>query len=328
MFKQGTPIRFTVFTIILLSLFTFDVPAKKLKKKATTLPQGTPVLWQEPVDISSRDLYLGPGGSSMKPNLKRVTFIEEQKGGFSTKYRVRDGSGREWVAKVGSEAQSEIAASRLLWAVGYPTEITYLAPRVRIVGKGTFQNVRFEARPKNIKRLDEWTWNNNPFVGTSEFQGLKVMMVLMNNWDIKDENNKILYWKDPKTGKAQLQYIISDLGATFGRTGAWIGNKWVSKLTRSRNKPEDYAKSKFIDEAKDGFIKFNFEGKNKDLFKDITVEQVGWISGLLSKLTEQQIQDAFRAANYSAEDIQVLTRAVRARINELASLSADKSTKR
>jgi len=42
---------------------------------------------------------------------------------------------------------------------------------------------------------------------------------------------------------------------------------------------------------------------------------------LLSRLSDEQIADAFRAANYSAEEIQMLTGAVRARINELNALA-------
>src|ERR1043165_3655576 len=108
----------------------------------------------------------------MQPDLTRITFLKEEKGGYSKKFRVRDGSGREWVAKVGKEAQSETAAVRLVWAVGYMTEINYLVPRLTVEGKGTFENVRLEARPKNVKRLDEWSWDKNPFTGTKELQGL------------------------------------------------------------------------------------------------------------------------------------------------------------
>ena len=82
-------------------------------------PAGAPVLWRAPEDIPSRDLYLGPGGERMRPDLSRVTFVKDETGGYSTKFRVRDGAGREWVAKVGKEAQSETAAVRLVWAVGH-----------------------------------------------------------------------------------------------------------------------------------------------------------------------------------------------------------------
>src|SRR5918998_1045418 len=182
--------------------------------KKKKVPDGVPVLWREPADIGARDLRFGAGGAAGRPNLSNVTFLKEEKGGFSTKYRVRDGAGREWVVKVGKEAQSETAASRLLWAVGYPTEIVHLVPRVRIRGKGTFENARFEARPKSIDRAGEWKWDENPFTGTREFQGLKVMMVLLNNWDIKDSNNVILHV--PRDGRDELHYAISDLGATPG----------------------------------------------------------------------------------------------------------------
>ena len=187
---------------------------KEAKKKDT--PQGTPVLW-EAVDIPSRNLYLGPGGAEMRPDLQRVTFLEDEKGGYSTKYRVRDASGREWVAKVGSEAQSETAAVRLVWALGYKSEINYLVPKLTIEGKGTFTNVRLEARPAGVKRGDEWQWKENPFTGTNELQGLKIMMALLNNWDIKDDNNKILAVKGADA--PELHKFTRDMRATFGTTG-------------------------------------------------------------------------------------------------------------
>ncbi|HVG19693.1 MAG TPA: hypothetical protein VNI02_11625 [Blastocatellia bacterium] len=294
--------------ILVFSLSSYALADKKDEKAV----RGTPVLWREPVNIASRNLYWGPGGEAMKPDLRRITFIKEEKGGYSTKYRVRDGSGREWVAKVGKEAQSEIAATRLMWAVGYQTEISYLVPRVYIPNKGEFTNVRFEARPKQIKRLDEWEWDDNPFVGSREFQGLKVMMVLLNNWDIKDENNKVLAVRNESTGANELRFIISDLGATFGKTGSFI--------TRSRNKPEDFVEAKFIDELKGNYVDFHYSGKRKGVFRDITISQARWMGRWLSRLSDQQIRDAFRAANYSPEDVVMLAEGVRARITELITL--------
>jgi hypothetical protein len=299
----------------------------KPDKKKTKL-SGTPVLWQEPDDIGSRNLLLGPGGVRMKPDLRRLTFIKEEKGGWSKKYRVRDASGRVWVAKVGKEAQSETASTRLLWAAGYMTEITYLVPRVRIPGKGVFQNVRFEARPENIEREGAWAWEQNPFVGTRELQGLKVMMVLLNNWDTKDENNVVL--AVPARSGTQLRYAISDLGATLGDTGKW---PLLWRFTRSRNDPAGFRGDKLIDEIKeDGRVDFEFSGKKRGIYNDITVEQARWIGNLLSRLSDGQLRDAFRAANYSPAQVRALTSAVRARINELANLrrqsATSKSTRR
>src|SRR5262249_59081805 len=91
--------------------------AQRAPEKAAPA-DATPMLWQEPSDIATRNLLLGPGGEEMQPDLSSVTFIEKQKGGHSTKYRVRDAQGRVWVAKVGKDAQSELDPSRLLWACG------------------------------------------------------------------------------------------------------------------------------------------------------------------------------------------------------------------
>src|SRR2546427_9566952 len=134
--------------------------AKKYKSKNNkSIPAGRPVLWRQPSDIRSRNLFLGPGGTSMKPDLRQVTLVEKEKGGYSKKYRVRDASDREWVVKIGKEAQSETAASRLLWGIGYFTDVNYLVPSVRIEGLNkTLKNARFSARPKDIKRVDGFQW--------------------------------------------------------------------------------------------------------------------------------------------------------------------------
>src|ERR1043166_6463429 len=72
--------------------------AKSKKKKAT--PTGTPVMWRQPTNIGARDLFLGPGGTSMQPDLSRIKLLKEEKGGYSKQYRTRDGAGHEGVAKV------------------------------------------------------------------------------------------------------------------------------------------------------------------------------------------------------------------------------------
>ncbi len=310
-------VRFSIVLFVFTSLFPISATAL-VAKKDKQIPKGTPVLWRRPVNISSRDLRLGPGGARMKPDLRRVTFVEEQKGGYSKKFKVRDADGREWVAKIGKEAQAETAAVRLLWALGYMTEVNYLEPTVEIVGKGVFHNVRFEARPENVKRLDEWKWSDNPFVGTRELRGLKVLMALINNWDIKDSNNQILLVRG-QSGN-ELQYFISDLGATFGKSGS---TPIVWRFTRSRNKPVDYAKADLVDTVVDNHVYFHYGGKRNDLFNDITVPDARWIGGLLSQLTTQQLRDVFRAANYTSSEVSLLAGEIRERIRELIAVADD-----
>jgi hypothetical protein len=301
----------SIVSLLILPYPTLGQKDKDKNKNLKTL-SGAPVLWREPADIESRNLLLGAGGDAMKPDVSHVTFIEQKQGGFSTKYRVRDAAGNEWVAKIGSEAQPDTSANRLLWAAGYETEIAYLIPHLVIDGKGAFDNVRLEARPKGVKRSGNWSWEENPFKGTPQFQGLKIMMLLINNWDMKDENNEILATRDEATGEDEVRYIISDLGGSFGKTGGVI--------SRSRNKPSDYVKANFIEKVNGETIAFHYGGKNKKLFENISIADARWLSSRLNRLSDEQIKDAFRAANYSAAQVDQLSSAFRERLNTLIAL--------
>ena len=301
----------SIVSLLILPYPTLGQKDKDKNKNLETLSDA-PVLWREPADIESRNLLLGAGGDAMKPDVSHVTFIEQKQGGFSTKYRVRDAAGNEWVAKIGSEAQPDTSANRLLWAAGYETEIAYLIPHLVIDGKGAFDNVRLEARPKGVKRSGNWSWEENPFKGTPQFQGLKIMMLLINNWDMKDENNEILATRDEATGEDEVRYIISDLGGSFGKTGGVI--------SRSRNKPSDYVKANFIEKVNGETIAFHYGGKNKKLFENISIADARWLSSRLNRLSDEQIKDAFRAANYSAAQVDQLSSAFRERLNTLIAL--------
>jgi len=288
----------------------FSAAAQDKDKKERKTPTGTPVFWTEPTDVSSRNLLLGAGGEEMKPDISKVTFVKDRPGGYSKKYEVHDAKGNKWIAKIGKEAQPDTAANRLLWALGYPTEIAYLVPKVKIEGKGEFENVRFEARPKDVDRVGNWMWENNQFQNTPEFRGLKILMVMINNWDMKDDNNEILAMRNPTTGEAELRYIISDLGGTFGKTGGFF--------SRSRNEPKDFVKADFIKAVKGDTIDFNYGGKNQKLFSGITVADARWLSDRFKGLSDEQIKDAFRAANYTPEEVDSLTLALKTRIAALA----------
>ena len=161
-----------------------------------------------------------------------------------------------------------------------------------------------------MKRLEEWAWKSNPFSGKRELKGLIVLMALLNNWDLKDSNNKILLVNNG--GQPELRYIISDLGATFGKTGGF--------LSRSRNEPDDYVKAKFVEGVNGREVKLAYSGKEQVLMQGITVDDARWIGSLLSRLSDSQLADAFRAGNFSSEEIQMLVTATRARINQLVNL--------
>ena len=300
--------------ILVLAATGTSQKRKKDRDPVDRSPNGTAVMWH-PVNIADRDLFDGPGGDSMRPDLSSITFIEREKGGHNKKYRIKDGSGRIWVAKPFTEARPETAAVRLLWGLGYDTEINYLVPELTIPTVGTFKNVRLEARPEGIKRLDSWKWHDNPFIGTNQYQGLKILQMFLNNNDVIDYNNKILKVDGPNG--PELQYIISDLGSTFGKRGN-NNLPLFYRFGRKNDSPPKWNRSSFIKDVRNGRIVFSTKGvKNRGLYKDITVEQGRWLYDLLRQLNDDQIGDMFRAANYSPPEIETLTAAFRRRVDEL-----------
>ena len=116
-------------------------------------------------------------------------FVEEVTGGTSPKFEIRDAQGVIWRVKLGDEARPETAATRLIWAVGYFADETYLVPKLVVQGLkelsrgkdlilpgGVVHSARLERKIPGLKKVDEWDWKKNPFVGTRELDGLRVLM--------------------------------------------------------------------------------------------------------------------------------------------------------
>ena len=86
--------------ILLISLFSVAVAQKVSVKNRSSYKR---IMW-ESVDVGRRNLFFGPGGKEWQPDLSRVTYLEEKKGGSSEKFLIKDGAGRTWVVKIGIEA--------------------------------------------------------------------------------------------------------------------------------------------------------------------------------------------------------------------------------
>ncbi|MBV9085910.1 MAG: hypothetical protein JOY79_00375 [Acidobacteriaceae bacterium] len=297
---------------------------------------GDAVLWTDPGDIRARDLFWGPGGQKRQPQ-PPAEFIEEDRHGTSPKFDLRDSAGTKWRAKLGIEVGPEVVASRLLWAVGYAANENYFLPHLHVEkmpshlrrGKnllgtdGDLSNVRLRRRPHGEKKTATWNWRHNPFVGTREFNGLRVMMALLRNWDLYDDNNAIL--EDDSGHKV---YEVSDVGTAFGATGR-------HRLDRdSRNNLPAYRKGRLISSARPDYIDLHFptlpwpgfifdlpfyryEMRARWVGKHIPRSDAKWIGSLLAQLSPDQIRDAFRAGGYSPEQIDAFADILTSRIEEL-----------
>jgi hypothetical protein len=299
-----------------------------------------PVLWRNPSDISSRNLFYGPGGKEHEPH-STYTFVKEDLSGSNPKFVVRDEIGVEWKVKMGAEAKPETVASRLVWAVGYLANEDYFVADLRVQGlpshlhrgqnrvspDGLVHAVRLKRDPKDEKKVGNWHWRQNVFTGTRELNGLRVMMAMINNWDLLDENNAIYAEK----GSQDRIYMVSDLGASFGTAGA----TWP--LTKSKGNLVSYRHSKFITKTKPEYVSFEEPGPPsllwffylKDYFRRWPMRRIGrnipradvkWIGDLLGQLSPDQIRDAFRAAGYSSQEVDGFAGVVQERIAALKAL--------
>jgi hypothetical protein len=303
----------------------------RAEKEAASLPA---VIWRDPGDASKLNLYYGEGGRRDAPKAgEHFVFVKEDLEGTNPKFDVKDDKGRKWRVKVGHESRPETAATRLLWAAGYFVDEDYFVPELRVSelpklrrgeadvsSDGIVRGARLELRRKDIRKLGDWSWFKNSFEGTRELNGLRVMMCLMDNWDLKADNNSI-YEED-----GERRFVVTDLGASFGKTGNYF--------TRSKGVPRDYSRARFVEGMSEGRVDlvmhsrppffmvfrpslYRERARMENVGKDIPVVDARWIGHLLSGLSAEQVRDCFLAAGYDSAAAESYTQAVQKRIAEL-----------
>lgn len=250
-------------------------------------------LWEDPTDLDRRDLMVGPGLGVIAPDVTQpFTFVSQKTSGFSPGYDVKDVNGHEWSVKMGPEAQTEVVASRLLWAVGYHQPPIYYVDRWTLVGgpsPGIQEGARFRPKDSPLKSDGLWSWQKNPFVNTQPFRGLVVLMVLMNSSDLRNHNNVVYTVKD--LGEPHHWYVVKDLGATFGATGIY---------RPVRNDIDAFEREPLLLTDKHGHAtKFAYHGLRKELLRVVSAADVEWTCALLARLTPEQWRDAFATGGYS-----------------------------
>ena len=345
MFASTALRRALILTIVLVAGFSSAAFAQQ-KKGKTPAPTGKPVAWRDPGDIATLNLLHGPGSADLAPQAP-FTFVSESKLGASPKFKVKDARGVMWSVKMGPEAQAETVATRLVWAMGYFADEAYHFDTIEVqnlprLARGqefqsgkSVRDVRMEPRRADVKRGAIWDWLENPFVGKREFNGLKLLMVLVANYDTRLDNNQIYYGKHPETGEMEARYVVTDIGATLGKVGGLGGS-------RSKNVLEDFRSSKFIESVENGMVNFDYHTKPKGAggafasvfgggygkrqankekaMRTLPLEDVRWMGTRLALLSDEQLRDAFRAAHYDNATMEGYVKVLRARINQLSQL--------
>jgi hypothetical protein len=287
-------------------------------------PARSQTLWKEPPPASMSDWTWGPGGPDSVPR-PPFTFLKEKMDGTNPKVEVRDAANRTWVVKFGSEVHSDTFAPRLLHVLGYAATPTYYVGEGAISGvhglkrakhfvskNGAFRNARFKlhhgdsAGSANVT----WSWAENPFVGSHELGGLKILMMLTSNWDAKDSRDG-----DGESNNHTIDrtwYAVTDWGASMGKTGGYFSrNRWDWIGYRAQT-------AAFVRATPEGNPVFGFKGKHgQDIATGIRVEDVRWLLTYLSRVTDEGLQAGFVASGASPAVASEFATCIRARIDQL-----------
>jgi hypothetical protein len=224
---------------------------------------------------------------------------------------------------------------RLTWACGYHAEITYLVREGRLLGArdlaraaahvneyGEFHDARFELDDPDVLKLFEehsWSWTDNPFVGTPQLAGLKILLMLMSNWDNKDQrdvargSNTAIYVHRVSRWRREARYLIADWGGSMGRWGR-------TAVTRGRWDPEGFVAQTpdFVTGVDDGYVMFGYTGqRTADAAAGIRIDDVRWLCRYIGRLTDGQLESALLASGATDGEASVFAASLRERIAQL-----------
>jgi hypothetical protein len=310
--------------IAALTAFTGACAGLSAPKLITTDPKvELSALWVEPPDLATRDFFDGAGGKALAPaEGARYELVAVDTKGYSGGYDVRDAQGVEWSVKIGKEAQPEVTVSRILWGLGFHQPPVYLVHDWTLTGTSvdqrTLRTARFRRDGEDAKVVGEWSWYENQFVGTEPFQGLVVVNLMLNNWDWKTSNNKIYDRPNATEGPTRV-YVVRDLGASLGKTSFPSFLKWTPMRgfgQGSRNDVDGFVEQGFIKEVDGEQVKFHYNGIHNRLVDTITVKDVMWASRLMSRVSDAQWRDAFRAGGFTPVEQQRYVEKLKSKIRE------------
>jgi hypothetical protein len=255
----------------------------------------TPVDRSRPVDA----LY-GPWGAASAPEPQAAyRYLKPKTSGVNPGMTVVDPAGRKWSVKQaphddrGDEGPIEVVVSRILSLAGYHQPPVHYLPAFTLVdtfGRRTEPGGRFRLDHPDFKEQHSWSWRQNPFIGTRPYQGLLVILMLLNSSDLRDTNNSIFEHRQDN-GTLEPRYVVRDLGTSLGGT---------SRYQKHRGDLALFERLPFATGMRDGHVVFDsYAGWNQELFRGrIARADVEWACQRLDDIQLPEWRDAFQAGGY------------------------------
>ena len=276
-------------------------PARRLRSIRRASCGSNPLTSSSAISISVR-----PRGRlrRSRPTPSRSSRATRRAGARDTTCVMRDGI--VWSVKLGPEAQAEVVASRLLWAIGFHQPPTYYLRAWTLSGPGAGpqEGGRFRPETDAWKAAGDWNWAEFPHSSDPATGGLLVAQMLINNWDLKTSNNKLIERAKGSSGPPRL-YVVRDLGASLGSNEQ---AKWL-RWTQLRIAQGSEERSRGLRRVA---VRRRRRGRLRQVLgtaAPISISSaasrrahVQWTAKLLARLSDRQWHDAFRAGGYSPAD--------------------------
>jgi hypothetical protein len=281
--------------------------------------------------MTAVDWVWGPGGASAAPR-PPFRFVKENFSGQNPKIDVRDSADRAWVITFGEGIHSDTFAARFLYALGYAAIPTVLVRGTSIEGVRDLKRAKpfvaddgtiHDAEFKLDKRCEHrWSWNDPRFTNSREMGGLKIIMMLLSNWDAADardgqDSDNAIYDESCIAGKSDRRFAVMDWSSSLGRTGGFSErDRWNWRGYRDQTPGFAVLRS-------DGSIKWAFHGNHSsDIVNGVGLDDVRWLVPYLSRITDEELATGLAASGALDFVGEQFTRAIRQRIRELQRIAA------
>jgi hypothetical protein len=291
------------------------LPAKESRASLIARAQ----VWM-PTDVATMDIKTGPADPDTFPFLATVPceYSNKKLAGRSPKFACKIGAKDEAKVKFGGangEVYAEVAATRLLWALGFGADRMY---PVRVIcrrcpaefggveqsdGNRLFDPAVIERKMPGDDFSAEagWSWQELETVdekagGATRAQrdALKLLAVFIQHTDSKPEQQRLICLDDGETESskscAHPFMLLNDVGVTFGHANTFNANS-----TGSMNFSE-WSRTPVWKDATTcvGNLPKSFTGTLDN--PAISEEGRQFLADLLGKLSDSQLHDLFEVS--------------------------------
>lgn len=294
-----------------------DKPAASVRADAIARAQ----VWA-PTRIPAMDIRTGPkipGAFAFRATIA-CDYLPKELSGASPKFACGVGEDDDVKVKYGgtnAEVYAEVAATRLLWALGFGADAMY---PVRIVCRGCPSTLAGIARegdqwvfdPATVERKmhgrelgeDGWSWKELDAVNEeaggapkAHRDALKLLAVFLQHTDTKARQQRVMCLEEapaaakdaPITRCARPFLMVSDVGLTFGRANTFNVNDKAMNLVEWAATP--------VWKGATGCVG-NLPKSLTGTLDNPAIGEAGrrFLAGLLAQLTDTQIRDLFEVS--------------------------------